>query len=394
MPPREWAAALGDLDAPTVIDGAVGESVMKLAASLDEEDATEPPPETFDDAPLDMGADTVAEGLDLDTDDELRAIIEQRRAQTTAQASAEDPTIKPADDATASAFSLDRTVATGTAVRTTHTTVAPPTDAASGPPTHAVSGPPTHPAVAPPTHPAVAPPTHLVVAPTGHVVEGGGPGSVLVRPQPQPTAAPREATHIDIAAALGVGPIAPAASTRTPTPTTGPREPLLPSIPLPKVLEQLRPSPDRRPPKGRPVDAQDIRRAAATADSVARLIPMVMAAFLLIASALVATLLLSGRTAAQEHVELRFLGRPGSAVEDAAADQPSRISIVTEPEGILVLHGRDILGKTPVSLDLPVRLDARVAVELTGPYFERWVGEISPDDAGAYRVHVQLKRKP
>ncbi|MEO1337146.1 MAG: PEGA domain-containing protein, partial [Myxococcota bacterium] len=208
---------------------------------------------------------------------------------------------------------------------------------------------------------------------------------------------PREATHIDIAVALGVGPAPPVESPTVrpdgpPSPSVN--APLLPSKSLPQVLNDIRQeSARRRARQAMKVDSADLARSVATTESVSRVIPAVLMVLLLISSAMVGTLLLSGRPKAQEHVELRFLTLRGQPQAAVPSDTPSRVSIATDPPGILVLHEREILGKTPVNLDLPVQLADRVGIELSSPYFERWVGEVTPDDAGAYRVQVELKRR-
>lgn len=223
--------------------------------------------------------------------------------------------------------------------------------------------------------------------------------AISVRPLVRSAPAPRDATHIDIASALGVAPAPPPVAPPAPLepsarPTTGALEPLLSPEAIPPVFEELN-APDRRSGGASygALDPDELRRFADTTESVSRLLPVILVLFLMIASGLVAVLLLSGGPTTQEHVELKFLttrGRPGAV---AHADDISRIAVVTDPAGLLVLHGRDILGKTPLNLDLPVTLRGKVGVELAGPYFERWVGEVTPDDSGTYRVQVRLKRR-
>ena len=216
----------------------------------------------------------------------------------------------------------------------------------------------------------------------------------------RPVKVKREVTHIDLASALGVGPAPPTVdlprAESSPAPTR-PNDPLLPSASLPKVLSELRtpPAEKRSAPMFRPTDVGELRRIVATTESASRIIPVLLAVFLAIASAVVAMQLLSGGPRTQEHIELRFLTKRGRTMATVtSAEDPSRIAIVTDPPGLLVLHGRDILGKTPLSLDLPIKLAKTVGVELSGPYFERWVGEVSPDASGVYQVRVELKRRP
>ena len=222
--------------------------------------------------------------------------------------------------------------------------------------------------------------------------------AVSVRPVPVAERRHRETTHIDLASALGVGPTPPVESYEPePPPSAHPQAPLLASASLPRVLGDLKKDQERirptHPLKSSP-DPGEMRRAAATTEAVSRVVPIVLVVFLIIASGVVAALLLSGRTAPQEHIELRFLTLRGRPIAASSAAEPSRVSITTVPPGLLVVHGREILGKTPLNVDLPLRLPTRVGVELAGPYYDRWVGEITPDDAGTYRVQVELRRKP
>lgn len=205
----------------------------------------------------------------------------------------------------------------------------------------------------------------------------------------------RDTTHIDLASALGVGPLPPSAPPpANDSSTPDPNAPLLASTPLPKVLENLKAPPARRRgPADHSPDAGELQRVIATTDSVSRMIPFVLVVFLLVATALVAGLLISGRPVQQKHVELRFLPLRGQAVAQIASKTPTRIALATEPQGLLVLHGHEILGKTPLSVDLPIRLSNPVGVELSGPYFERWIGEVKADEAGDYQVDVILKRR-
>ncbi len=246
-----------------------------------------------------------------------------------------------------------------------------------------------------PAHPGPPRPAH---AGPDEVLVGEGPTEIHPVQSSTAARAPhRDATHIDIASALGVGPLPPPAP-RAPVepPTSTPHAPLLRSAPLPKVLGELKArAAERPPPASDPaLDAGELQRVVATTESVSRLIPVVLLLFLVIATGIVAALLLnSGPPGAQEHVELRFVTKTGEPVRASATTDSTRISLTTDPPGLLVLHERDVLGKTPLILDLPVRLENPAAIELNSPYFERWATTVSADPSGSYRVQARLVRR-
>ncbi|MEQ8272020.1 MAG: hypothetical protein RMA76_15305 [Deltaproteobacteria bacterium] len=147
-----------------------------------------------------------------------------------------------------------------------------------------------------------------------------------------------------------------------------------------------------RPSEG--ANADDIHRLVAHTDAAARAIPVALAAFVIIGTITALAMLFTSGDKKQRHVEMRFFSLAGPAAAPMRpSNTPTRVNVDTLPEGVFVLFGQDILGKTPLAIDLPYTLDDRVAVELKSPYFERWVGEIQRDPTGEYRIFVELQRK-
>lgn len=213
---------------------------------------------------------------------------------------------------------------------------------------------------------------------------------------------PAERTMIDLAAALGIAPEKPPPE---PVPERLPASAIL-ADPLPRELDDLvkvpRPKaqdPANRSPKAAPkapndkMDANRLQELVTASDSLARIIPVALAIFVVLATVITSAIMLGGRTPKQQHVELRFLSSSRNAPAFSPSDASTRVIVETTPPGLLVVMNREILGKTPVEVDLPLRFEPRVGVELSGPYFERWVGEVTRGPDGEYRIVVDLKRK-
>jgi hypothetical protein len=222
-----------------------------------------------------------------------------------------------------------------------------------------------------------------------------------------------EQTMLDVAAAVGVAPVAskslpppeedtfddvkdkPEASTDAPKLSLpSPEQPQLDLTPF--VEGEQAKQIARAPREGMGTD--DIRIYAATAETSSKIIPIVLAAFVVVAT-LYAMIGLFHSTADrhEEHVELRFLATlNGKQTQLVTRDGAKlvRIQIETVPPEILILHNREILGKTPLTVDLPIELGEVIGVELSSPYYQTWINEVRQDPTGEeYRIHAELTKK-
>ncbi|MCB9654710.1 MAG: hypothetical protein H6729_11330 [Deltaproteobacteria bacterium] len=155
---------------------------------------------------------------------------------------------------------------------------------------------------------------------------------------------------------------------------------------------QLKPA--ARPSEG--ASAESIRAWTATAHATSKIIPMLLAIFVVLSTIAISIMFFAGSAKNDLHVRVRFLdvgGNP-STLELVQGDTPSHIVVETDPPGVLVVFEQTILGRTPCSADLKVKLQDNIGVELDGPYFEPWVGELSRDLAGDFRLTAKLVRKP
>jgi hypothetical protein len=139
---------------------------------------------------------------------------------------------------------------------------------------------------------------------------------------------------------------------------------------------------------------QHLPRWLALTDGAAKLMPVLLATFVLFATIGGLVLVFSGMGGHdQPHVSLKFLA--SGSVDTAPIDQyaPAQmITLETEPPGVLVVLDRKILGATPLTFELPVRA-SRVGVELTSPYFETFVTEAVKNESGQVHVKAKLIRK-
>ncbi|MBK8014947.1 MAG: hypothetical protein IPK13_26820 [Deltaproteobacteria bacterium] len=149
-----------------------------------------------------------------------------------------------------------------------------------------------------------------------------------------------------------------------------------------------------RPSEG--ASAESIRAWTATAHATSKIIPMLLAAFVVLSTIAISIMFFAGSPKNDLHVRVRFLdigGNP-STLELVQGDAPSHLIVETDPPGVLVVFEQTILGRTPCSASLKVKLQDNIGVELEGPYFEPWVGELSRDIAGDFRLTAKLVRKP
>lgn len=242
------------------------------------------------------------------------------------------------------------------------------------------------------------------------------PGSKPSRPaeasedQTQPTALPvsrpratrtppqrRLPPALDLSTALGVD--------ATPAPTA-PDRPSPPSplkdaeidVELAALLESHRSRPPRSPkrrsrrPKPLARGPSGIRRLATSSRALSRSLPIVLGSILLALVAAVFLKLFAGQRSTP-HVRLEVLALPGQAAPPPSPDLGTRIILDTEPDGIVVFYGQQILGKTPCEADIPLLLPERIAFRLHGPRFEEWVGEIEASPAGEFLVHAELRAR-
>lgn len=210
-------------------------------------------------------------------------------------------------------------------------------------------------------------------------------------------------TMLNVAAFAGVAP--------EPAPLGEPDEEVAADQPEPKVplpdegdedvgleIEALL---DAEPPRPAPRDGvgtEDLRRLADVSSATAKVIPMVLAVFVVVATLVIAiNLFQASSPPTSRHVELRFLAthRGKQTQVLTSEDAPTaRINIETIPPDILVVHSRQILGKTPITVDLPINLGEEIGVELSGPYYETWVSQIHRDGAtDEYKIKAELIAK-
>ena len=71
-------------------------------------------------------------------------------------------------------------------------------------------------------------------------------------------------------------------------------------------------------------------------------------------------------------------------------DLSTRLILETEPPGVLVVYENRILGKTPLDEVLPLAVEGPVGLQLTGPYFKTWLGQVQGDEE--IRVQVALTK--
>lgn len=209
-----------------------------------------------------------------------------------------------------------------------------------------------------------------------------------------------ERTSLDLAAALGMPPERPAAKKPSPTPPTGVPQPELLRVPeagAGPALNFQRATPSngsiRSPAAPRAgLRSDQLAGLASATDRISRLIPVVLVILVVLATIAVSLRLFKPEVR-QEHVELRFLALGGTATVTRRSETGTQLIIETDPPGLLVLFDRQVLGKTPFTGSIPLELGPTVAVELSSPYFERWLGEVQRGPAGDYTINVELARR-
>lgn len=163
-----------------------------------------------------------------------------------------------------------------------------------------------------------------------------------------------------------------------------------------ELLEEERPRPGARGgPKMRgETMLEHLPRWLFLTEGAAKLIPVLIGAFVMFSSVAVVIMLFSGSgSGATEHVTLRFLPvtHPSGEAPNPFLAAPI-FTIETEPEGVLVVLDRKILGQTPLTFELPMPAE-RVGIELTSPYYETWVGEALREPTGEMRMRAKLKKR-
>ncbi len=165
---------------------------------------------------------------------------------------------------------------------------------------------------------------------------------------------------------------------------------------LSPFVEEERSKVRRSPREG--MGGGEIGRIANAAATTSKLIPVSLGVFVIVATMYVMiSLFHSTVQTREEHVELRFLatlnGKPTQVVTQEGA-KSARIYIETVPSDLLVIHNREILGKTPLTIDLPIALGDEIGVELSGPYYETWVSQVRREPTSdEYRIHAELTKK-
>ncbi len=243
--------------------------------------------------------------------------------------------------------------------------------------------------------------------PEAQLVEPSLPESARNAPQsarPRSLAMPSgsaqaEDTDYDLAALLGIPPDE--LESRASVQNVHVEEPL-PLLPMEALLEaplevptKARQTPKKKKPPSERFGASQLRRLVEVTETTSKIIPIIIASFVLLATILISVALLSRhRDARQQHVEIRFLSMKGpnhpAAVEGT---ERSTLRLETVPPGVLVLLDRRLLGKTPLEVELPFLLDDPVGIELSGPYYELWVTETHRGEDGLYQVLATLRKK-
>jgi hypothetical protein len=135
----------------------------------------------------------------------------------------------------------------------------------------------------------------------------------------------------------------------------------------------------------------DIPRFVQMAETSSKIIPVMIAAFVVFAITMTFVAFFSGSgVTATQHIELRFL--PIKDVEPNPYEVPPTITIETEPPGILVILDRRIIGATPITFESPQRGE-QIGIELESPYFERWIGEAKRSPTGEMKFVAKLIKK-
>lgn len=140
--------------------------------------------------------------------------------------------------------------------------------------------------------------------------------------------------------------------------------------------------------------SDELNRVAARTAGMARVLPLVIGAFVAIGSLLVITRLLGGGGATSSpHVELELLTAPGHAAPRPDPGRSTHFWIRTEPSGVLVVYGQKVLGSTPLQVDLPVAAPSKLGVRLSSPRFQPWVEEVEVSPSADFRILASLKSR-
>lgn len=238
----------------------------------------------------------------------------------------------------------------------------------------------------PPAHEPVKKPTPVPKIIAAPVTPPAGPAP----------AESSERTALDLAAALGMAPEPAAPKQATPSGAAHEAEKLrVPEqgVPIALGLDTAAPGAAKR--NARPAEgmrSDQIAGLAQATDRISRIIPVVLAILLVLATIGISIRMFQPDER-QEHVELRFLALGNQDAVTQKSDTGTPVIIETDPPGLLVLFDRKVLGKTPYTGTVPLVLDDTVAIELSSPYFERWLGEVKQGPAGDYTINVRLERR-
>ncbi len=221
----------------------------------------------------------------------------------------------------------------------------------------------------------------------------------------------REDTDLDLAAMIGVPARAPSVQEPEPEPEPARATPSrggladnaelkvgLDDILEPNAKEKKNVRDRKQPAKKRgpaPRDgpsASQLHRLSDATGNIAKIIPLGLGIFVVIATVLI-SLSFFETSSKQKHVELRFLamGEDEAPALRRVSEGGTRLFVETKPPDILVLYGGKILGKTPLSINIPLEVIGPVGVELNSPYFERWLTQTDRNVTGELRIEADLE---
>ncbi len=221
----------------------------------------------------------------------------------------------------------------------------------------------------------------------------------VVESDPRPDSSAALQTHLDLAAALGVAPEPTGKEERKrslPEGMTRPPEPSLEKLDVGQFLGKKASKRDfaaKSSSQPDPHNLDQIQDLARATDNIAKILPTLLGGFVLLATVVLGVLLMSGRSVSTEHVELYFLSQgPGNGVE-YGKQYSTPIVIESDPPGLMIVHQQELLGKTPLSTTLPVRLPSKISVQLSSPFYDTWFGEVQEELTGEYRIKATLRRQ-
>lgn len=148
------------------------------------------------------------------------------------------------------------------------------------------------------------------------------------------------------------------------------------------------------PPETDTLSVEELDTLERRTAGMARVVPALLIVGVGLASLFVVLRLLGGGGGGTTpHVELELLAVPGHAAPTPDPVRTAHFVVETEPSGVLILHGQRVLGATPLEVDLPVAAPSKVAVRLSGPRFQPWVGEVAVSPTADFRVSAALESR-